>query len=28
VADDDPSEQLAMEMRQATGRDGDVDMLG
>lgn len=28
VADDDPSEQLAMEMRQATGRDGDVDMSG
>lgn len=25
---DDPSQQLEMEMRQATGRDGDVGMSG
>lgn len=30
VADDDPSQQLRLEMRQAAGssRDGDVDMTG
>lgn len=28
MTDDDPSEQLAQEMMQAKGRDGDVDMTG